>query len=145
MEWIDSVLREVAELPNRNSPEDWPEAMLVTGAELRQVIVAHAPAEAVNAMVMEALRVNHQWHIDFDDFDGYPGSDLEAMNLAAIAAAEARQAGPVRLTEADLEECKRLADAGSPVPHMSWSQRLAFAVETAVLERNGLKPQAKGD
>ena len=45
MEWIDNVLRDVAELPDRNSPEDWPEAMLVTGAELRQIIVAHA-AEA---------------------------------------------------------------------------------------------------
>ena len=45
MEWIDSVLRDVAELPDRNSPEDWPEAMLVTGAELRQIIVTHAPAE----------------------------------------------------------------------------------------------------
>ena len=54
-------------------------------------------------------------------------------------------AQPVRLTEADLEECKRLADAGSPAPRMSWSQRLAFAIEAAVLERNGLKPQAKGD
>lgn len=60
-------------------------------------------------------------------------------------APEVQQVGPVRLTEADLEECKRLADAGSPVPHMSWSQRLAFAIESAVLERNGLKPQAKGD
>jgi Lar family restriction alleviation protein len=56
---------------------------------------------------------------------------------------QTQQAGPVRLTEADLQECKRLADAGSPVPRMSWSQRLAFAIETAVFERNGLKPQAK--
>ena len=48
MEWIENVLRDVAELPDRNSPEDWPEAMLVTGAELRQIIVAHAPAEPVN-------------------------------------------------------------------------------------------------
>lgn len=60
-------------------------------------------------------------------------------------APEVQQAGPVRLTEADLEECKRLADAGSPVPHMSWSQRLAFAIESAVLERNGLKPLSNGD
>ena len=48
MEWIDNVLRDVAELPDRNSPEDWPEAMLVTGDELRQIIVTHAPAEPVN-------------------------------------------------------------------------------------------------
>ena len=56
MEWIDSVLREVAELPDRNSPEGWPEAMLVTGAELRQIIITHAPAEPVNAEMLEALK-----------------------------------------------------------------------------------------
>ena len=48
MEWIENVLRDVAELPDRSSPEGWPEAMSVTGAELRQIIVAHAPAEPVN-------------------------------------------------------------------------------------------------
>jgi hypothetical protein len=53
MEWIDNVLRDVAELPDRNSPEDWPEAMLVTGAELRQIIVTHAPAEPVNARLLD--------------------------------------------------------------------------------------------
>ncbi len=56
MEWIDNVLRDVAELPDRNSPEDWPEAMLVTGDELRQIIVTHAPAEPVNARLLEALQ-----------------------------------------------------------------------------------------
>ena len=54
MEWIDNVLRDVAELPDRNSPEDWPEAMLVTGAELRQIIVTHAPAEAQQDVPEEA-------------------------------------------------------------------------------------------
>ncbi len=39
--------------------------------------------------LLEALRANHQWHIDNDDHDGYPGSDLEKMNLAAIARVEA--------------------------------------------------------
>ena len=53
MEWIDNVLRDVAELPDRNSPEDWPEAMLVTGDELRQIIVTHAPAEPVNARLLD--------------------------------------------------------------------------------------------
>jgi hypothetical protein len=43
MNWIDKVLKEVAELPDRNSPEDNPDAMLVTAAELRQIIEAHSP------------------------------------------------------------------------------------------------------
>jgi|JI10StandDraft_1071094.scaffolds.fasta_scaffold87191_8 hypothetical protein len=43
MSWIDEILREVAELPDRNSPKENPEAMMVTAAELRQIIEAHAP------------------------------------------------------------------------------------------------------
>lgn len=34
-----SVCRTVAELPDRNSPEDWPEAMLVTHDELSQIVL----------------------------------------------------------------------------------------------------------
>lgn len=44
--------------------------------------------------LLEALRANHEWHIDHDDHDGYPGSDLEATNIAAIARAEAALAEP---------------------------------------------------
>lgn len=40
MDWIDKVVRSVAELPDRNSPEGWPEAMLVTAGELRDILIA---------------------------------------------------------------------------------------------------------
>jgi hypothetical protein len=36
--WIDSIVQAVMELPNRNSPEDQPEMMLVTDAELRSIL-----------------------------------------------------------------------------------------------------------
>ncbi len=36
--WIDSIVLAVMELPNRNSPEDQPEMMLVTDAELRSIL-----------------------------------------------------------------------------------------------------------
>ncbi|MGJ7497505.1 hypothetical protein ACSFA8_20855 [Variovorax sp. RT4R15] len=35
----DSICKNVAELPDRNSPEDWPEAMLVTQSELREIVL----------------------------------------------------------------------------------------------------------
>ena len=35
-----AVCRDVAELPDRNSPEDWPEAMLVTANELEEIILS---------------------------------------------------------------------------------------------------------
>lgn len=39
-EVIEGVIRDVAELPDRTSPADWPEAMLVTEAELRAILLA---------------------------------------------------------------------------------------------------------
>jgi hypothetical protein len=36
----DRICRDVAELPDRNSPEDWPEAMLVTHDELQAIVRA---------------------------------------------------------------------------------------------------------
>ena len=114
-----------------------------------------APPEPVNARLLEALKKC----ISASDAVAYGSAIHEARS--AIAAAEAQQerllqdmhdAGreidrvmaesapkAVRLTDADLQECKRLADAGSPVPRMSWSQRLAFAIETAVLRKNGIE------
>lgn len=37
------ICRAVAELPDRNSPEDWPEAMLVTHEELRNIVLDALP------------------------------------------------------------------------------------------------------
>lgn len=37
---IDSVIREVAELPDRTSPEGWSDAMIVTADELRAILLA---------------------------------------------------------------------------------------------------------
>lgn len=35
----EQVCCDVAELPDRNSPDDWPEAMLVTHDELRNIVL----------------------------------------------------------------------------------------------------------
>lgn len=35
---VEAIVRDVAELPDRNSPEDWPEAMLVTADELTGIL-----------------------------------------------------------------------------------------------------------
>jgi hypothetical protein len=41
----DLICRDVAELPDRNSPADWPEAMLVTRDELRSIVLAALQGE----------------------------------------------------------------------------------------------------
>lgn len=38
--WIDSIVRDVAELPDRDSPDEHPEMMTVSDKELRDIIRA---------------------------------------------------------------------------------------------------------
>ena len=42
---IFNIIRDVAELPDRNSPEDQPDMMLVTMDELRTTLECHIPIE----------------------------------------------------------------------------------------------------
>lgn len=58
--FIDAVTLRISELGDRNSPEDWPEAMLVTGDELAWILEEALPELALQQgtkpdMVMEAL------------------------------------------------------------------------------------------
>lgn len=48
---IESIIRDVAELPDRSSPDDFPEAMLVTADELQEIIERHV---ITNATTIEA-------------------------------------------------------------------------------------------
>jgi len=45
----EAICREVAELPDRSSPEDWPEAMIVTADELRNIVIDRLAALATRA------------------------------------------------------------------------------------------------
>jgi hypothetical protein len=49
---------------------------------------------------LAALRANHQWHLDHDDHDGYPESELCDQTLAATHALE----GQLPLTEGRVAE-----------------------------------------
>ena len=44
---IDKIVQQVAELPDRTSPEGWPEAMLVTSTELRAILSHYLSAPPV--------------------------------------------------------------------------------------------------
>lgn len=44
MNAIDLIVRDVAELPDRDSPEGQPEIMLVTGDELRRIVLRRLPS-----------------------------------------------------------------------------------------------------
>lgn len=50
---------------------------------------------SARTIALEALKANHQWHQDHDEFSGYQASDMEAINIKAIAALEAEIAQEV--------------------------------------------------
>jgi hypothetical protein len=51
------VLQRVAELPDRTSPDDWPEAMLVTGEELRAILLDELPRASSGASAPRCQKV----------------------------------------------------------------------------------------
>lgn len=65
---IAEIVRRVSELPDRTSPDDWPEAMLVTGDELQQVITAvlaeDAQHDAQQIATLQAQRDEAQRYRD---------------------------------------------------------------------------------
>lgn len=53
--------------------------------------LANANLIAAATDLLEALRANHHWHLDYDETGTYAGSELEAQNLAAIAKATGQE------------------------------------------------------
>lgn len=39
-----------------------------------------------------AVKANHEWHQEYDDYDGYKDSELCTINTAALAASKSREA-----------------------------------------------------
>jgi hypothetical protein len=76
---FDLIIRDVAELPNRTSPEDWPEAMIVTDEELRTILRERLDVDSVrlvgpsdNSQVALAAAIwvtasPHEWKWSQDD------------------------------------------------------------------------------
>ncbi|MGQ8878779.1 hypothetical protein ACUTR7_14820 [Delftia sp. NA_296.1] len=61
----EAVCQRVAELPDRNSPEDWPEAMLVTGTELIDLVtceITQALTAAPQAPEVDGLALIERQH-----------------------------------------------------------------------------------
>jgi hypothetical protein len=109
---IDSIIREVAELPDRNSPEGWPEAMIVTSDELRDILedrlvpVAQASAEPVAVHQFRHRptwgNVEHYWQpwkdcsaSAYEDYLRTPRLNDWEVEVRKLYAALAASAAPV--------------------------------------------------
>jgi hypothetical protein len=86
-EGFASLCTDVAELPDRTSPDDWPEAMLVTSEELRAIVLSRlrshkdvpAPTPA-----REARAYMRRWA--FDKNEGTKGNRPKGWNYLAVTA-----------------------------------------------------------
>lgn len=145
MNWIDGVLRDVAELPDRNSPAEWPEAMLVTAQELRQILEAHwpAPSMPVNARLLEAVTKLLSWIDDYAETSDPYFAAIE--KLAEDAIAEAEKAKPLRLTDEEInavhEDCETSYVPGSLVAFETF---FAWGVQAALLRKLGINDRPAG-
>lgn len=56
---ISRFILDVAELPDRTSPDDWPEAMLITGPELEEMLRTFAADVLSQAMALPEVKGCH--------------------------------------------------------------------------------------
>lgn len=98
-EWIDRVIREIAEMDDRSSPPDWPEAMLITPTEIREIISRHFAASMSSAARDVLTERRRQidakgWTPEHDD----QYKDGELADAAASYALSANATGGLRPT-----------------------------------------------
>lgn len=94
-DWISNVIRDVSELPDRSSPDDEPDMMLVTAAELRSILETHAPQQATPAS--EAPDEHRSFMQQFDD---------ARANIAAISQAMERSTPQQATPEPVVHKCR---------------------------------------
>ena len=91
-QFIYRVLQEVAELPNRTSPDDWPEAMLVTHEELTSILRAAltSPAPQPADGVTQAQHEIVASIIDMVEHDQSRRAEMNRLRADALRAVLAR-------------------------------------------------------
>lgn len=93
------IVRDVSELPDRTSPDYWPQAMLVTGDELASIVLGALsddtrPAELTDAEVEAACVVLHGG-ICWGAWDNFTKAyHRKYMRAALVAAAKVRRGTP---------------------------------------------------
>ena len=88
MDTIDYLIRDLCEIPDRNSPDDQPEMLLVTAAEIRTAIERWIPAVPTtkDAERYRKLRDEENWGDDGADGGGSRWAILGELSGAAFDA-----------------------------------------------------------
>lgn len=97
-DWIGDVIRDVAELPDRDSPACQPDMMLVSGDELRDIVAARAPAASNGGDGTAARDVLAERRRQIEA-EGYDPENDDAHVLGEIGAYAAYYAMPPGVRE----------------------------------------------
>jgi hypothetical protein len=112
---IDSIVRDVAELPDRTSPDNRPDIMLVSDSELRDILHTrlaaqpHPPADSPALDTLKQRVEAQRAHPDWDQNFRRGWEDRGAMVLGAIDAVAASVPAD-RVREALQKLCEAAAD-----------------------------------
>lgn len=102
-QFLDGVILDVSELPDRNSPPDDPDMMLVTGKELREILIGRLEHAGLEVLADEALT---------DDAQPTRTVSIVLLGAGAVNVALAMQCA--RLVLAMLEEEKIVIVSAEP-------------------------------
>ena len=87
-----AICLDVAELPDRTSPHDWPDAMLVTADELTEIVIRQSQERMEERVRAEtercaALADDHSFALDIDTWMTMTKKDISAYACRSVAAA----------------------------------------------------------
>ena len=72
------ICQAVAELPDRDSPPDWPEAMLVTHDELQQIVANALSAPPAHTVITDLIDLARTVNLALDDSEEMEGDNGRA-------------------------------------------------------------------
>lgn len=92
MDWIDKVIRELCELPDRTSPEDDPDAIVATPSEIRAAIENNIPSKITDLQrqaIGGLLELAGATFFALDDSEELPDGNvlIEPQHMAEMSAA----------------------------------------------------------
>jgi hypothetical protein len=87
--WMDECRQKLIEHLAKGDPRDVANYCAFLWWHNEKTPEAPVPIPAMQSLALGVVKANHQWHLDNDDYDGYPESELCEKNLKAIAALSA--------------------------------------------------------
>jgi len=115
---VDSIIRDLSELPDYTSPDEWPDALLATPDELRVVLERHLASLASTPVgeVAGHHPVSAEKAVEVDALIGLRELPPIRLTIQEVEALNERAAGRGIIVQAHVRELLRESLAASPAP-----------------------------